>query len=429
MGNSRLSTLDASPFGINSHAQPPVMEKLAAIGVGWHRIDIDWDVLEPLEGVEPHWDYLDAVAATAEQLGLSLLGSVAYTPAWARSSDGRASPPRQNELFVRFVRKVVERYRGRIPCLSIWNEPDGGKFWSGTRDQYLSLLLGGLRAAREANPDLVLCGPDLSGWTADIQRKWMQPILDAVDNDPSGPLLDVITHHQYGGDDKLSGRFKLIADLQAFLASRAKGDRPLWITEIGWNSKVGGQGQVTAQEQADLLRQVLQAMQQHPWWAKTFWYDSHGTVDDTNPAEWGVLAPKAPYAEKPAFRAYAEVIAASAFPSKGPLMNPVDAERRVRAGYQGILARDAEPAGVVAYLDLVRKGQTVEFCRALFGSPEFHNAARTDPEVAETLYRGILGRPPDPGGLEAALVALRGGQGPEWAAQMLESDEFKKRLT
>jgi hypothetical protein len=110
-------------------------------------------------------------------------------------------------------------------------------------------------------------------------------------------------------------------------------------------------------------------------------------------------------------------------------VDPLDAERRVRAGCQGILGREADPAGVAAHVDLIRRGQTVDFCRALFLSPEFHKTPRTDAEVVGTLYRGILGRQPDSGGLVAALAAIAERKGPEWASQMLESDEFKKRMT
>jgi len=428
---SSAGKLDRSPYGINSHSQIRPMEKLAGIGVHWYRIDIDWDMVEAAGEEKPEWGYVDAVVDTAGRLGLSLLASVAYTPAWARFGADRASPPRENRFFVRFVRSFVRRYRGRIPCVSIWNEPDLRTFWTGTPNQFRSLYVEALTSARDENPDVVLCGPDLSGWSTKVEKEWLQPVLDSTDAAEGGPLLDVITHHQYGGKDTVAGRVKEIEKLHEFLSRRAHSDRALWITEIGWNSKVRGIGQVTAEEQAQRLRGVMMAMRERPWWAKTFWYDSHGKVDGTGPAEWGILEPDEPHHEKPAFKAYSDMIAGDVLSVGVPVSTPApptlaeaEARRRVAAGYRGILGRDPDSAGIEAHLPMVLRGGTLEFCRALFGSPEFKTTARGDQDVAVQLYSGILGREPDPGGLATTIDALARGQGPERAAAMIDGPEF-----
>lgn len=428
---SSIGKLDRSPYGINSHSQIRPMERLAGIGVHWYRIDIDWDTVEAAGEDRPEWAHVDAVVETAGRLSLSLLASVGYTPGWARIGADHASPPRENGHFVRFVRKFVRRYRGRIPCVSIWNEPDLPLFWTGTPDRFRSLYVEALTAAREENPEVVLCGPDLSGWSRKMEKKWLGPILDAAAAAQGGPLLDVITHHQYGGDDTVAGRVKEIEKLHEFLSRRAYSDRPLWITEIGWNSKVRGIGQVTAEEQAQRLRDVMMAMRERPWWAKTFWYDSHGKVNGTGPAEWGILEPDEPHREKPAFRAYGDVIASNVLsvdvpvpPPAPAMLSDAEARRRVAAGYRGILGRDPDFAGIRAHLPMVERGGTLEFCRALFASPEFKTTARGDQDLAVQLYSGILGREPDAGGLATTLDALARGQGPERAAAMIDGPEF-----
>ena len=78
-----LERLDSSPFGLNSHVAPPkYLHKFADIGLRWHRIDIDWDRIETEEG-KYDWSEVDAVVGAASERSLSLLGVIAYTPAWA----------------------------------------------------------------------------------------------------------------------------------------------------------------------------------------------------------------------------------------------------------------------------------------------------------------------------------------------------------
>lgn len=306
---SRLDALDPSPYGINSHKGPrALLARLAAIGILWHRVDVGWDEIEPRPG-EYRWDEMDQLlGTTGPELGLSLLAVVAYTPSWASTSGLRSKPPRDPGLFVSFVEAFLERYPGKIAALSLWNEPDLRQFWDGSPEEHRKLVIPALRLARQKDARLALCGPDLSGWTKDVRKRWLQPFL-AEAHDADGPLLDVITHHQYGGGDTVAGRVKEIETLRGFLAGGPFSRHPLWLTETGWND--GPQGQVDSAQQAENLRGMMAAMRGRPWWSKTFWYDSHGKVDKKT-AEWGVFTSdesEAPGREKPAFAAYAQVVA------------------------------------------------------------------------------------------------------------------------
>ncbi|MFN0248330.1 MAG: glycosyl hydrolase [Kofleriaceae bacterium] len=291
----RVLALDPSPFGLDTHlAGDDLIESFASIGIRWHRIDIDWDHVETAKGVFD-WTDVDRVVAIAERLGLSVFGSISYTPGWASGGANRALPPRDRSDYTDFVREVVRRYRGRIACLGVWNEPNLTQFWAGTRTQYLEdILVPGLTVIRWEAPEMVTCGPDLSS-AGNERANWLVPILDAA-----APLLDVITHHQYDGGDTVAGRASEIELLRDTLAANGQAGKPIWITEIGWS-----RNDVTEAEQAMLLRGVMAAMKTRPFWTKTFWYDSHG-------ADFGILGPDgSPDRGVPleAYRAYADVIA------------------------------------------------------------------------------------------------------------------------
>ena len=94
--------------------------------------------------------------------------------------------------------------------------------------------------------------------------------------------------------------------------------------------------------------------------------------------------------------------------------------------YEGILARPADTGGLVHYSNELLSGRSVAWlCTTLSQSGEFANnrAALSSTELATTLYTGILGRSPDPGGLTATVTAIEDGQLATRAADMILSQE------
>jgi len=344
---ARAQAVDPSRYGINAHvARDAILESIASIDIRWLRVDVDWDQIEKQQRVFD-WRAIDQMLATARRLGLSVFASVSYTPAWASGSADRATPPRDPALFHEFVRIFVERHRNAIRAIGLWNEPNLRQFFNGSREQYLrEILLPGLQSVRQAAPELLIVGPDLSS-SGDPIRDWLRPILQAASS-----LLDVISHHQYDGGDTVSGRVRAIEGLNDFLVAEGS-TRPLWITEIGWD-------RVSEAEQASRLSEVMAAMLERPWWSKTFWYDSHGP-------RWGILrddqSPQAG-APKPAFDAYRDVIA------QGRAMP--NFRHVVTLAYNRILLREPDSGGLESFNRAMNDGLTeAQLHEALLRSPEY----------------------------------------------------------
>jgi polysaccharide biosynthesis protein PslG len=298
-----LRGLDPSPFGVNAHvAAPAMMQTLASGGLRWFRVDVDWDRVEAVEG-QPAWEALDAAIDELRGHGVALLGSLAYTPAWASGADPDAPPekrrglmPRDPGRYLAFVDAVGARYGGAFHALSIWNEPNQEIYFRGTRTEYLEQILrAGLERLRDRAPHIVRCGPDLSSSPPKQPLEWLGAALDVA-----GDLLDVVTHHQYDGGERVDRRAEAIADVRRLIDRKGFADRPLWITETGWRRP-----QVSAAQQADRLAEMLAGMASRRTWSKTFWFDSHG------PGE-GLLGPddtpefNQPF---PVFDRFAQVIA------------------------------------------------------------------------------------------------------------------------
>jgi hypothetical protein len=428
----RFDDVDPSPFGVNVHVAHDLMPVFAGIGIHWFRVDLDWDEAERSPG-NPDWAVPDAIAAAAEDSGASLLMSVAYTPDWAVSparrtgrhkDEIRTLPPRDPDLFVGFLNLVLERYGTTVQAMSIWNEPDSEQFWTGSLDEYLALWTAAATEVRRSSPAMVIGGPDFSTWSkagllgalaTPPERKWMARVLERAGCTTGSPLIDVVTHHQYGAGDSPAGRVAAIEDLHEFVASHCRTAPPLWITETGFATDKKSQG-----AQAQHLKATFDAMAARAsWWQKTFWYDSNGRQGD---AEWGLVGPDSAAdarQPRPAFRTYAEVIKAA---GGTPPVKRALALRRVDLAYRAILGRDPDPGGLATHARLAQTRSTEFVCEALLGSDEFKERGSRVPleDVVSTFLAVTRGQEVSAAERQDLLDAFASGRTASVAARIIE---------
>jgi hypothetical protein len=127
-------------------------------------------------------------------------------------------------------------------AFELWNEPDFGYFAGGYYpDRYARLVKASVQAARAANPAarFLIYG----GGTIDSGAKWVSDLFAAVP-DLAG-YVDLIATHPYG---------KLRNAETVRKAFSARGVvRPVWITELGWDTAESQQA-ATLQRTADTIR-------------------------------------------------------------------------------------------------------------------------------------------------------------------------------
>lgn len=195
-------------------------------GVSWIRIgqyenssdQTSWDWVERKRGVfsiSPQVDdYVDSLVDNGVKVQVQLLyGNPMYTSPAGRlpdsiipepgsfHNDDRSlysvfwppKTPAQIEAFTRYVRWMVNHFRGRIHYYALWNEQDIG-YWNpwGNSEEYGRLLKAFIPAVHEIDPTAKV----IYGGQADPKRDFARRALD-VCQCASG--IDVFAYHTYPG--------------------------------------------------------------------------------------------------------------------------------------------------------------------------------------------------------------------------------------
>ena len=208
-----------------------VMVREAAIGSV--RTPFLWALIEPTPG-RFHWARYDAIAEAARANDIEILGILGLGTPWA-SRDPAARddklPPRDPELFARYVDATVARYRSSIAAWEVWNEPDHADFWKGSAEDYARLLALVYPRIKAANPAAkVVLGGLAQGGSHD--PRFLDSVL-AVCRTLGQRCFDVFAFHTNFRDEPALRR--QFADNRRRLAAHGAA-APIWITEASYTS-------------------------------------------------------------------------------------------------------------------------------------------------------------------------------------------------
>lgn len=269
---------------------PTAAARASEAGFTWVRYTFYWNLLNPnpdnpatpqIEGFD--WASSDTTINDLTGTGLQIYGNIMWAPDWAVQGTPGYKPFQCMDpntiTFVAtnpgcdnrspdvaavkaFVREAVLRYGNRIRYWGFWNEPNYQIFWHSASNSTQRLndvvdlmIIPGGEAARAANPNVLIVGPDVDDPVAlkiILQRD--QQYLQQKGR----RLFDVISFHQYapdihlipGGDMSQIGaqfdRYNTPDILGTYRASR-----PLWLTE-SYATK-------------DSMGELFRAIDQRPW--------------------------------------------------------------------------------------------------------------------------------------------------------------------
>lgn len=145
------------------------MDVVKSLGLGWVKQQVRWDLVEPSPG-QYQWGPYDAVVEAANQRGLRVMLSVVRAPEWSHASytdnNPEGAPPDDLALFADFLGRLVERYRGRIHAIEVWNEENLDREWDTAEGvnpaRYVEMLRLAYQAIKSRDPNIIVISGALS---------------------------------------------------------------------------------------------------------------------------------------------------------------------------------------------------------------------------------------------------------------------------
>jgi hypothetical protein len=269
---------DAFGYGIqvqgaaNSGADPAsTIASAQKLGMTWIKQQVRWSEIEPSPG-QFNWNWLDGIIDDANGAGLYMMLSVVTAPEWSRANSGGGThgPPDNYAEYGRFLGQLVDRYKGKVHAVEVWNEQNLDREWQSPRGlnaaDYVELLKVARQEIGTRDANIIVISGALSptgGWvesdgrvTAIDDFAYFQDLLNAgmlnyADcvgahhnginfppdkdwnegyDDPTatfrGPFDNA--HHSWSFKSTLQGYYNMMA-----------GQKKLCVTEFGWATSEG----------------------------------------------------------------------------------------------------------------------------------------------------------------------------------------------
>ena len=219
----------SSPYGVCAHLArggefKTHVEELALMreaGIKWARTDFDWSGVQK-NADSWNFEHLDTLIANAEKAGVQILPILDYSVHFA-------SPAHEHlDLWEKYVRALVERYRARIPVWEVWNEQNLPGFWPNPDPaNYLKLLERSYKTIKAIDPNLTVAVGGYAGIPLDYIGKLYEL--------GGGKYFDIMNVHPYSQPEPPEARLHdRLAELRELMAKHGDAAKPVWITEIGW---------------------------------------------------------------------------------------------------------------------------------------------------------------------------------------------------
>jgi Cellulase (glycosyl hydrolase family 5)/Bacterial Ig domain len=224
----------------------PTAVKAQRLGADWVRLWTSWDAIEPARGA---YDQnllagLNGSVGALKARGIKVLVVVQRAPAWASGMQGGIAPPRDPASFGAFMGTMAERVPG-VDAWELWNEPSDAEFWLNGPEpaRYAALVRAAYPAIKAVQPgDIVV-----TGGTAGNDMDFIQALYD----NGAGGHFDAVGVHtdtacltngpdRYYRDERgRVGRYTFTGyrEVHAVMSDHGDGAKPIWMTELGWNTQ------------------------------------------------------------------------------------------------------------------------------------------------------------------------------------------------
>jgi hypothetical protein len=280
-----------------------------------------WPYVEGEEGTF-NWAHADRIIRYAENQGITVIARLGLVPGWAR-------PPVQEkvttfsylttqyfEAFAEYVGAFVARYGDQIGGVIIWNEPNLSREW-GDRpvdpEAYTELLRLSYQAAHAARPDIIVLGGALAptnepenGSGGMNEVRYLERMYEAGAAD----YFDALAAHTYGfthppedEPDPNVINFRRVELLRPVMERYGDGDKPVYITEGGWNDHPLWANAVRPGQRIAYTLKAFEMVENWPWAEKLCLWQFRQPLDRNNPRDAYYALVSSDFFRKPIYEA------------------------------------------------------------------------------------------------------------------------------
>lgn len=276
--------------------------------------------------------YDDGIRAF-NRAGIHPIFVVTEAPQWANGSTDVNVPANNPDDFADFLRRFAAHNRqvGQVKGYEIWNEPDESTFWHPGPDvtKYAALLKASYAAAKAGDPNAVVAaGPTTGnnyGWYESLYAAGAGNSFDvaAVHTDTGCLVAGPDEFYREANGQIARWSFLGYREVKGVLDAHGNGNRPIWMTELGWSSTNGGPtscqsgmwaGQkpdgVSEAQQATNLTKAYNCLANDPYVTDALWFTLKDTPQSPKPENnhYGLLRPDG--SAKPSLNAFKGIVAA-----------------------------------------------------------------------------------------------------------------------
>jgi len=302
----------------------PTAHKAERLGADWVRLWASWEALQPASGAydERLIAGLNSAVGALRARGVKVLVVVHRSPAWASGSQGGIAAPRDPASFGSFMGAIAARVPA-VDAWELWNEPDGAEFFAGGPQpaRYAAMVKSAYRAIKAVQPgDTVVTGGMVGNdmdFLAALYEHGAQGHFDAVGVHTDTACLTNGPDAYYRDERGRIGRYTFSAyrEVHAVMSAHGDGAKPIWMTELGWNTQStqprscntgtwAGAKRIGVSEprQARFLRAAYRCLAADPFVAVGFWFGLQDIPGSAHARGYGLF--RASGTAKPSARAF-----------------------------------------------------------------------------------------------------------------------------
>jgi hypothetical protein len=298
------------------------LDLMAGTHTHWVRVDINWAQIQNGGPSSYDWGAIDRVVQGATARGLKILGTIDYTPGWARPSGTSASFGPDPTQYATFAATAAQHYAALgVHAYEIWNEPNLNASWTPKPDTaaYTRMLKAAYPAIKGPDPTATV----LTGGTAPAGSDGTQiaPVdfLNGIYANGGAGSFDAVAHHPYcwpanpGDAQGWSAWYQMYGtspSLRSTMIANGDSAKKIWATEFGAPTNgPASSNPVSEATQASMLTKAYQLYRSYDWAGPLFFYQGRdaGTTTDTRENFFGLT--RYDLSTKPAYTAYQQATA------------------------------------------------------------------------------------------------------------------------